>query len=282
MSYDRPPNPLNSLAGMVHRGRTPVTNGILIGNVVLLIAGYAAYRVLGSFLEENLVVSRETVMSHPWSLLLYPLYPPLPIMLFFWGFTFWQFGGSLERSWGSARYGALYLTVSAISALSIILGTVVLHTDFAISSFLLPLASVLIAFCSLNPSQPINCWFVNIPNRWFIAIVLVLVWFLPQNPLLGLFAEGGPLLTMWYIRYGRVWAEIGHYTTRRRRDDIIDLKTVRQKRSNVRYLDGSLRRSPFDLAGQWRDRKERQRLERLLRNSGMTDPEDRRGDNPLR
>ena len=147
-------------------------------------------------------------------------------------------------------------------------------------SFMLPIASIIIAFCALNPNEPINCWLVNVPSKWVMAIVFALVWYYGglQSPIVGLFAEIGPVCALLYINYGRAWADVGHYTKRPARGEIIDLQAARKRKSNAVYLDGSIRRSPLDLPGRWRDMQERRKLARLLRNSGLIDPDDRRKD----
>jgi len=275
MPLDPQRNPLDGLRSMVLRGPTPLTNSIVFINIVLLVLTYVSTQIAG-FAEANLVVTQSTALKHPWSLVLYPLMPPGPIMLLFWGFTFWQFGGSLERSWGTARYSAYFAAVSALSALSVLLGGYLFHQPVGLATFLLPLAGIVIAFCALNPNDPINCWFVNIPSKWVMAIVFALVWFFMGNPIIGLFAEAGPLASLWYVSYGRSWGDIGHYTKRPSRGEIIDFQAARKRKSNAVYLDGSIRRSPFDIRGRWRDMQERKKLARLLKNSGLLDPEDRR------
>lgn len=267
---------MDGLRNLVLRGPTPVTNSIIFLNIAILALSYAA-RPLEPFVDLNFTVDLTTFLTHPWALVLYTLYPPGPIGLLFWGFTFWQFAGSLERSWGTGRFVLFFIAISVISALSVMLGDYVLHLGIPLVTFLLPLAGIIIATCMLNPGQPINCWFINIPTKWAMAIVFALVWLLIGNPLLGLFAEAGPLAAMWYIAYGRSWRDIGHYTTRPR-GDIIDFQAARKRKSNAVYLDGSIKRSPFDIAGRMRDMQERKRLERLLRNSGLSDPDERRDD----
>jgi membrane associated rhomboid family serine protease len=276
MPLDRQPNPLDGLRNMVFRGPTPFTNTVLFINVVLLVLGYVANNVATPLMAEHLAATPENALRHPWSLVLYPLFPQGPIGLLCWGFTLWQFGGSLERSWGAARYAIFFTAITLVSSLSVVLGDVVLHQQIPLISFLLPLAGIMIAFCALNPNSPINCIFVSIPTQWVMAIVFALVWFFMGNPLLGLFAEAGPLAALWYIKNGRSWGDVGHYTKPRSRGDIIDLQAARKHKSNAVYLDGSLRRSPFDIAGKLRDVQERKRLERLLRNSGLSDPDERR------
>lgn len=269
------PNPLDNLRNLVRRGGTPVTNTILAVNVVLLILMYSLPVQATEHVLENLVVSPDKVLAHPWSLLLYPLLPSDPITLLFMGFAFWQFAGSLERSWGSNGFILTFGALCVISALSVLLGGRVLGLPSDVAGFLLPLAGVVIAFCMLNPGGQISFWFIPIPNRWIIVITFALVWMLCGGRLVGLFAEGGPLVAFLYVKYGRAWRDIG-VATPRSRGNIIDLEQVRRRRSNVSYLDGSRRRSPLDIAGRWQDHKEQKRLEKLLRNSGISDPDDRR------
>lgn len=275
MPFDRQPNPFDGLRNMVFRGPTPFTNSLLFVNLVLLVLGYVAGSFIQPFMMDNMTASPDTALRHPWSLVLYTLVPLGPIGLLCWGFTLWQFGGSLERSWGTARYALLFIALSVICSLSIVLGDLALHMDIPLAGFVLPLAGIMIAHCALNPGSSIGFFFVTIPNRWVMAIVFALVWFFMGNAFLGLFAEAGPLAALWYIAYGRSWADIGHQTPRSRAG-LINLQEVRKRKSNAAYLDGSIRRSPFDIAGRMRDMQERKRLERLLRNSGLSDPDDRR------
>jgi hypothetical protein len=53
-------------------------------------------------------------------------------------------------------------------------------------------------------------------------------------------------------------------------------------KTKPRPLDGSAPRSPFDFRGRWNDFQERKRLEKLWKNSGFTEPEERWNDDDKR
>ncbi len=289
MRYNSPPNsPLDSLRDFVTRGGIPVTLAILAVNVVTFLAGFFSPGAAAPWLAGHLMFSTGTVWRAPWTIFTYPLVAgPFSLWLIItWAF-FWLSGGSLERGWGSARFGVFFFALTALSALSLLAGGLLLHQGVPpLNDLFLPLTGLIVAFCMLNAEQTVVLYFFPVRAKYVALIVTLWTYFTygsELGPLLGLFSLGGILAAFLYVRYGRSWGDIGSYSGGARSAPRgPDLRayppasrfSTRPKTATKSAMDGSpTQRSPFDLAGRWRDYQERRRLEKLWRNSGFSDPE---------
>ncbi|MBV9849014.1 MAG: hypothetical protein JO250_04920 [Armatimonadetes bacterium] len=281
MRYNSPMTPGDSLRDFFLKGGIPVTLTLLGLNVLTFLAAFLSPQVALPFLATEMVFDSANALHAPWTFLTYPLVSVgfslwLIITLVF----FWLSGGSLERSWGSGRFAAFFFAVTAVSAASLFLGGILLHQQIPpLNDLFLPLTALIVAFCMINPNETLTFYFFPIQARWVALIVTAWVYFQYGTMLgsvLGLFACGGILAAFLYVRFGRSWADIGSYAGPRRAPRGPDLRVYPAARPSSRTtLDGSRRRSPFDLAGRWKDWQERRRLEKLLRNSGFSDSEPR-------
>ncbi len=279
MRYNSPNTPAEQLRDFFLRGGIPVTITLLALNVLTFLGGFFSPRIAQPFILTYLVFNSPVALHVPWTFLTYP-FVTLGFslwMLVTWVF-FWLSGGSLERSWGSARFGAFFFALTAISAASLFVGGLVLHAPvMMLTDLFLPLTGLIVAFCMLNPTQTMVLYFFPIQARWIALLVTALVFFqygsMYSDWRMGLFACGGILAAFLYMRFGRSWADIGSYRAPRPGPDLrlFPRAPVTPRRRSV--LDGSRSRSPLDLAGRWKDYQERRRLERLLRNSGFSDRE---------
>ena len=198
----------------------------------------------------------------------------------------------MERGWGSRRYAIFFFTLSAISALSLLLGYYlagrVAFPEFLLGNglalmfgFSLPLSGMIVAFCMLNPELTLNFYFVPVRAIHVAWIVALLSYFTAgMGPLLNLFACGGIFAAFLYVKFGRSWGDIGSYSAPRQTSRGPDLRMdSRPAKPSGRptfrtTLDGSPRqRSAFDLAGRLRDWRDRRKLEKLWRNSGLSNSE---------
>lgn len=286
MRYNTPNTPLDNLRGFVQRGGTPVTTTILIVNGVTFLLAFML-RPLLVFFADWVAFNPFTLLHTPWTLLTYPLvYLDVTSNglwnFLFGGFFFYSWGGSLERSWGTQRYAALFFALSVVSAAFVLLGCYVLPDFALLHSFFLPLAGVTVAFCTMRPEEPVSFIFFPLRAKYLAVIAVIATWvYLGQggHPLLGLFGCGGLLSAFLYVRFGRAWADIGSYAggarpAPRGPDLRIYPSAGRFSTRSSGPIDGSPRRSPMDFSGRWKDYQERKRLERLWKNSGFSDREE--------
>jgi len=272
MQYRNPSGPLDNFRAFLHRAGAPFTVSTIIVAGIFLFASFlsrAFYTFEGSF-----AFSPATAYTHIWSFFTYPLvqFPGAALTYLFSSAWLWFVGTSLERSWGTQRYAAFFLAMSALFAVSIMVGTWALRDPHGpvLWGLYPPLAGITVAWCSLMPEEAVCVWPITLRAKYIAIIVAMVVWFM-AGPILGLFAELAPLCAYLYVRYGRDWGRISHQTQRDSRVIKIDFdKRGRERRTS---LDGSPVRSPFDIAGRIRDMQERRRLEKLLRNSGIKDPD---------
>jgi len=287
MPLDPQRNPLDGLRSMMLNGATPVTNTILALNVATAVLAFFVPAIM-AFLGAFAALIPLNALVEPWTLLTYPFVnfipPHNPNALFnlvICSFFFMMSGGSLERSWGSRTYLWFFIVLGIVSGLSVSIGAALLNhfgkldDDTAVYGFFLPLVATIVAFCSIDPEREMFGFFIPMKAK-YIAIISVAAAWITFGAALGLFACGGSLAAYLWVRNGRPWATEGYKQKARPRGEIIDFQAARKRKSNAVYLDGSIRRSPFDIRGRWRDMQERKKLARLLKNSGLLDPEDRR------
>lgn len=287
MPLDPDRNPMSNFQNLVNRGSTPVTNTILALNVATAVVGFFAPPI-AAILMAFVALTPLAAIFMPWTLVTYPFVNFLPqhdpnalFNLVICAFFFWVSGGSLERSWGSRNYFWFFAILGIVSGLSVALGAGILNhfgrldDDRSVYGFFLPLVATIVAFCTINPEQQMMAFFIPLKAK-YIAIIAVAAAWITFGASLGLFACGGSLAAYLWVRNGRPWAADGYSRKAPSRGEIIDFKAARKRKSNAVYLDGSIRRSPLDFAGRWRDMQEKKKLARLLKNSGLIDPDDRR------
>jgi membrane associated rhomboid family serine protease len=275
MTYRSSSNPFDGFRAFVRKGGTPVTNALLIVNTVLFFATFLS-RAVAEFVASNVLLTHFDVLRHPWTIATYPLVT-LNILTLIWS-GMWMFfiGGSLERSWGSSRFAIFFFAMAALFGLGITIGWLLLGTRASEDAQFLvglypPLAGVTVAWGLLMPEESVSIWFVPVRAKYIALGAAILAWVL-TGAVLGLFAELCPLAAFIYVRYGRSWGTISHQT-QRSGGRVVKLDFDRKGKPRRTHLDGSTPRSPFDIAGKIRDMQERRRLEKLLRNSGIKEPD---------
>ena len=279
MRYNSPNTPVDSLRDFMTRGGIPVTLTLLCISVALFLGSFFTQGGINALLFDKVAFMPANMAQALWTFLTYPVVNLGFLNLLISGFFLWLAGGSLERSWGSARYALFFFTLTAITAFSVEMGWFLAHQNMALPlmGFYLPLAGLMVAFCLLNAEQTLTFYFVPIKGKYIALIITLLTYFTaPFGPLLNVFALGGILAAWLYVRFGRSWGDIGSYRSSPRRGP--DLRvypsaprfTTRPKTT----VDGSpTRRGLLDFAGRWKDYQERKRLEKLWKNSGFSDPE---------
>jgi membrane associated rhomboid family serine protease len=258
-----------------------VTNAILISNIATAVLSIIISPLI-AFLALFVACTPPASLVTPWTFLTYPLVNFVLstndiFNLLLGGFFFWMTAGSLERSWGSKTFGFFFFGITLASSLSVLLGAYLLKSSPALYGFYLPMAGTIVAFCLLNPEQTISFMFFPLKARYvsLIVIIYTFVAFRQYGPGIGLSACGGVLAAYLYISYGRSWNTASRRSSGSYDSKIIDLNARRPTKNRASYIDGSIKRSPWDISGRMRDNQEKKKLERLLRNSGLIDPDDR-------
>ncbi len=231
------------------RDRIPLVKLLILSNVVtffLIALGQIAA------IPEYLAYGSGKLMTMPWVLLTHPLVGLYPccangmISLLFLGYWLWIAGGSLERSWGTARFATYFFTMSAMSAIGLLVGTLATRVPTSAGNLWLPIAGVTVAFAALNPEQQILVFFLFPLKLKYLAAftaAAVLVIYSRSSVVIGLLALVGCAYSYWYVRSGRSVA-----WTRRPalRGQVV---RVHRGKSALRWLN------PLNWYREYRDRK---------------------------
>ena len=269
---------MDNFQRLLFRGGIPVTTGLLLINAATFLLAFMLPLSVGQFFFQWLMFHTSDAFLKPWTLLTYPLiYMDATTQGFFnfifGGLTLWSLGGSLERSWGSQKYALFFFVMGLVSALCLLLGSLVLRQEDVLFGFFLPLACCIVAFCLIQPEQTVQLFFFPIRAKYLAILVALFTWiYFGQGgrAVLGLFPLGGLLAATLYVRSGRFYSLPGR--TPRGPDLRMDSRPARPTFRTT--LDGSpARRSAFDFAGRWKDWQERRRLEKLWKNSGFSSSE---------
>jgi len=278
---------MDNFQRLLFRGGVPVTMALLLINAATFLLAFMLPSLM-LFFGQWVACLLPVTLIRPWTLLTYPLvYLDTSAQGFFnflfGGFTLWSLGGSLERSWGSRKYGLFFFAMALISGLCLQLGSAVLGMPYLLFGFFLPLACCIVAFCMIQPEATIQVFLFPVRAKYFAVIVTLFTWVYVgqgggQRALLGAFALGGLLAAMLYVRYGRSWAAPptygapGRSSSSRGPDLRMDSRPARPAFRTT--LDGSpAQRRFFDVPGRWKDWQERRRLEKLWKNSGFSSSE---------
>ena len=271
---------MDNFQRLLFRGGIPVTTALLLINAATFLLTFMFQQSLGLFLYQWLSFDTQSIFVKPWTLVTYPLvYLDTSVQGFFnflfGGFTLWSLGGSLERSWGSQKYALFFFVMGLISALCLLLGSLVLRQPDGLFGFFLPLACCIVAYCMIQPEQIVQVVIFPMQAKYFAIIITLLTWvYVGQggHAVLGLFALGGLLSALLYVRYARSWSGTSAFGGSRAPDLRMDSRPARPAFRTT--LDGSpARRGFFDFAGRWKDWQERRRLEKLWKNSGFSGSE---------
>jgi len=196
----------------LRHGSSPATKLIITVNVAMSIVGLILASVID--LRGLLEFSTSYWLLQPWTLVTYPLASVLMcpgdlINLFFAALWLWFIGGSLERGWGTRVYTFFFFIISAISALWLAAGALLLPVaslpaKIGLLGLWMPLAPITVAWAAINPDQQILLYFI-IPIRakwvaWLTVGVTFLV-FAQRSLLLGAFALGGCAAAWLYVNY---------------------------------------------------------------------------------
>lgn len=238
------------------KDRIPVTKALIVANALtLILVGLFHIGIIANLLA----FSSTTVILLPWTAFTYPLvWIGDPLGLLFACYWLWIAGGSLERTWGSQKFGIFFFAIAGISAAGMFLGYRLTGIPVPLYGLWLPLAGVTVAFAMMDPEQTI-LFFMVIPMKLkYLAILdaaMVLYSYGQQNATMGICALAGCIASYLYVRRP---SSSGYRSSQQDTSErIIRIYPHKRRFPNL---------NPFKW---YHDYKERKRLERLFKNSGI-------------
>lgn len=258
--------PRNQPLRVLARSGAPLSLALIASNILTLFLAYGAARLFQpafSLLE----FQAADFLRQPWGLFTYPAVSEGNwLRTGFACLAMWWFGASLERAWGTKAFALFFFGVSAAFALSIWLGLLaigILGAGGQLTGLMIPTFGVVVGWALVNRGATVNLYGVLPLPALAVAILdCFILWFIIGHPVLGLFAQGGNLAAWAFVAW-RPWNQfVGYREPRSRRRP-----TTQARRDD----ENGPRWNPLS---QWEERKRREKLEALFRNSGYDDRED--------
>lgn len=134
-----------------------------------------------------------------WRWILYPFYTPLPIhWLALSLYVFYLFASALERLWGSAKFGRVFVSTTLITAVMFYLGYAAVEQTTTPTA-VLPKGlihvelTLFVIWAALNSGSSVLAFFVIPVQAWWLAAAFVLFEYFDTGRILGLFAVATPI-----------------------------------------------------------------------------------------
>lgn len=239
------------------RLRQPATTALVGAIVLSYVLAYA--QVLD---WSALAFFPERLWQTPWTALTYPFsIPPSAVFtVLFASLWLWGIGGDIERRDGPLRMGGLWLGFSALCALSVWVGHLIVGGAGAMASPWNSIAAFTVIWGTRNATAQVTLMFVlPISGKWLAWLSAGLVFFsMPQAPQLAPFAAA-PLILAYLYAANRLpsWGATGPKKA----------STGRGKVYGEPYFEEVKRRE--------KEREERERLKKLFESS-LDDDADKR------
>ncbi|MGB9620638.1 MAG: rhomboid family intramembrane serine protease [Armatimonadota bacterium] len=191
--------------------RIPLVKGLILANALSFFVIALAHP---SVIVEYLAYASNALAGRPWIAVTYPLVGLYGdssgiISLLFAGYWLWVAGGSLERSWGTARFATYFVVMCALSAVGLYVGTLITGVPTAAAGLWLPLAGVTVAFAMNNPEQQILFFFVVPLKLKYLALLdvaILLIAYGQASLIVGITALVGCAYSYWYVRGPRAYS----------------------------------------------------------------------------
>jgi MFS family permease len=165
---------------------TPWTMTLIAGNLVVWLLDFfgvsAPMALLGGELD----------VPHAWRWITYPFASPaLALWLFLGLFCFFLFASSLERRWGSLRFGRIFLVLTILCSLALWVATALTgrtaQPTVQAWGIAIPSTALFMIWASLHREMTILFMFVIPVMAKYLALATVVLAFLsPMGPLYGL------------------------------------------------------------------------------------------------
>src|SRR5690242_3107281 len=102
----------------------PVTASLVVAMAAMYLL--LAFRFLPVSLLDQLGFKTNLLAAQPWSVLTYPFVNPDVVSTALGCLWLWWVGGAVERDLGKAKYAAVWLLTSVLSALCVLLGALII------------------------------------------------------------------------------------------------------------------------------------------------------------
>lgn len=201
----------------LYREWIPVTKGAVVLSGFILVLSFVL-RIFGINLDEILSLNPSSISVMPWTILTYPLVDDI-ISVLFAAIWLWFVGGSLERSWGSRRFGLFLIALVAVTGIIMALTGQILKIPVLIFGFWLPLVGMTWAWGVLYPDQELLFWgLFPIKGMWlaWIHAILIFATYAHFHLLLGLASVSGILLVYLFRSGGPTRRSRDRYSKRNR------------------------------------------------------------------
>lgn len=189
----------------------PVVKGILIATVACFLLLVLSGPARGVVLENvALLFATEQPWYHrPWTLLTYPLAEmPAGVLGVLWVLIslliLFQFGGSLERAWGSANFLVFFLAITLLQGLAFLAPYLLFQRTFPLAGLFIVNSALVTAWAALDPHMEVSFW--GVPMRasvlaaFWVGLVYVQYAWSTADPLLSLLCLASPAAAWIYVR----------------------------------------------------------------------------------
>ena len=231
----------NSAVRWIRRAfrETPWTAWVAAINLVTWLLMFFGQGQIGSALAGELSVSTA------WRWLTYPLFSPEPFLFFALGLLmFYLFGSSLERQWGSEKFGRVFVVITLLTACAYWCGYAVLQQTWSptatIAGIGLPEITLFVIWAALNDEAPVLAYFVIPIRARYLAIGIVVIQFFSLGPILGTAAVAVPIASWFWAR--RPQAAAGSRAVKKPRKSISDRLEERKRakrKSRFKLVEGN-------------------------------------------
>lgn len=141
-----------------------------------------------------------------WRWFTYPFLELPSFWILFTLYALYWVGGTLERSWGSVNFAVLFAVFSAVGALAVGIGSVLLDRPllFPLMGLSIPLISLITAWAALDPELDVSFWGLPVKAKFLAAVFVGLMYFqfglAYRDPVLALFMLASPAFAFFYVR----------------------------------------------------------------------------------
>lgn len=147
----------------------------------------------------------ELGVSTAWRWLTYPLFSPIPFIWFALElFIFYLFGSSLERQWGSEKFGRVFVVVTLLTACAYWCGFAAAQETMdptaVVAGLHLPELTLFVIWAALNDEAPVLAYFVIPIRARYMAIGILLIEFFNNGPIMGVAAIAVPIAAWFWAR----------------------------------------------------------------------------------
>ncbi len=271
MPYSRSSSPFDQIVAYVRKSRTPATFSLIAVCVLLFLVDFFTQQALAKTIFFRFGTPIENPIQFV-GLVTYPFLCPDFITLAFACLWLGSIGGSLERSWGSAKYLLFFLAMTPISGLGLLIGSAVAKEPaYLLGALWLPVTSITVAWATINPLVTISIYgIIPVQARWVAVFEVGVIYFVyyEGHAVVGLFVLAGALTAYLVVKTGIMT------TTPYRRNPAPGLRIVNGGQAKKRPLDDAGMKVSFNPITRFRAWQQRRKLAKLMQNSGFSNRDD--------